>query len=75
MGGGACFVRAIGVAPAAPGFIRAALTPGGAVANPDLFDTIYTYAWFVTFALSFVVYLTLMTLGESSSRDRVEQRA
>jgi NCS1 family nucleobase:cation symporter-1 len=51
---------AIGVAPAVPGFVRAALTPGGAVANPDLFDTIYTYAWFVTFALSFIVYLALM---------------
>ena len=34
-----------------------------AVANPDLFDTIYTYAWFATFALSFVVYLVPMTLG------------
>jgi NCS1 family nucleobase:cation symporter-1 len=65
----------IGIAPAAPGFIRAALTPGGAVANPDLFDTIYTYAWFATFGLSFVVYLALMTIGQSPSRDRVEQKA
>jgi NCS1 family nucleobase:cation symporter-1 len=57
----------IGVAPAAPGFARAALTPGGAVANHNLFDTIYTYAWFVTFAVSFIVYLALMM----KERDRV----
>ena len=40
-----------------PGFVRAATTPGGQVANPTLLDTLYTYAWFVTFALSFVLYL------------------
>ena len=27
------------------------------VADPNFFDTLYTYAWFVTFALSFVSYL------------------
>jgi NCS1 family nucleobase:cation symporter-1 len=62
----------IGVSPAVPGFIRAASTPGGAVANPALFDTIYTYAWFVTFALSFVVYLALTTGGQATSQDRKE---
>ena len=54
----------IGVAPAAPGFIRAAAA-GGTVANPGLFDTIYTYAWFVTFSVSFIIYLALMTLRGS----------
>ena len=34
-----------------PGFVRAATTPGGDVADPGSFDTLYTYAWFVTFAL------------------------
>jgi len=29
-------------------------TPGGVVAQPNLFDTLYTYAWFVTFAIGFV---------------------
>jgi cytosine/uracil/thiamine/allantoin permease len=43
-----------------PGFIRAAATPGGQVADPNAFDTLYTYAWFVTFILSFAVYLLLM---------------
>jgi NCS1 family nucleobase:cation symporter-1 len=56
----------IGVAPAVPGFIRAATTRGGAVANPGVFDTIYTYAWFVTFALSFVVYFVLMKSGSEN---------
>jgi NCS1 family nucleobase:cation symporter-1 len=50
----------IAVLPVIPGFLRAATTPGGAVADPDLFDRLYSYAWFVTFALSFVVYLVLM---------------
>jgi NCS1 family nucleobase:cation symporter-1 len=48
------------VAPVVPGFIRAATTPGGVVPNPTLFDHLYTHAWFVTFGLSFVVYLLLM---------------
>jgi NCS1 family nucleobase:cation symporter-1 len=48
------------VAPVVPGFIRAATTPGGQVADPTFFDTIYTYAWFVTFGLGFVIYYVLM---------------
>jgi len=43
-----------------PGFVRAATTPGGQVADPTLLDGLYTYAWFVTFALSAVLYLALM---------------
>ena len=50
----------LSVLPVVPGFVRAASTPGGQVANPDFFDHLYTYAWFVTFALSFVFYLILM---------------
>jgi nucleobase:cation symporter-1, NCS1 family len=48
------------VLPVVPGFIRAALTPGGQVPNPNFLDTVYTYAWFVTFFLSFILYLALM---------------
>lgn len=48
------------VAPVVPGFIRAATTPGGQVADPTFFDTMYTYAWFVTFGLGFVIYYVLM---------------
>jgi NCS1 family nucleobase:cation symporter-1 len=56
----AVIAMAVAIAPVVPGFIRAATTPKGAVANPNFFDTIYTYAWFVTFAISFVVYFALM---------------
>jgi len=50
----------LSVLPVVPGFIRAATTPGGVVADPDFFDRLYSYAWFVTFALSFLFYLALM---------------
>ena len=50
----------IAVLPVVPGFVRAAATPGGTVADPNLFDSLYAYAWFVTFGLSFVAYLLLM---------------
>jgi nucleobase:cation symporter-1, NCS1 family len=50
----------IAILPVVPGFIRAAMTPGGQVPNPTFLDSLYTYAWFVTFGLSFVLYLTLM---------------
>jgi NCS1 family nucleobase:cation symporter-1 len=50
----------VAVAPVVPGFLRAATTPGGAVSDPDLFDKLYTYAWFVTFAIAFVLYWILM---------------
>ena len=50
-------VLVLSILPVVPGFVRAAMTPGGQVANPTLFDSLYTYAWFVTFGLSFVLYL------------------
>jgi NCS1 family nucleobase:cation symporter-1 len=50
----------LAVIPVIPGFVRAATTPGGLVEMPTVFDSLYTYAWFVTFALSFVLYLALM---------------
>ena len=50
----------IAIAPVVPGFLRAATTPGGQVPNPTLFDTLYVYAWFVTFGIAFVLYYLLM---------------
>jgi NCS1 family nucleobase:cation symporter-1 len=50
----------VAILPVVPGFIRAAMTPGGVVPNPTFFDHLYTYAWFVTFALSALIYLALM---------------
>ena len=49
----------LAILPVAPGFLRAATTPGGQVADPTLLDSLYTYAWFVTFGLSFVIYLAI----------------
>jgi NCS1 family nucleobase:cation symporter-1 len=58
----------IGIIPVTPGFLRAVTTPGGTVANPGVFDHLYSYAWFVTFILSFLVYLALMAgRGESDA--------
>ena len=54
----------IAILPVVPGFVRAAMTPGGVVPNPSFFDHLYTYAWFVTFALSAAVYLALMQRGK-----------
>jgi NCS1 family nucleobase:cation symporter-1 len=54
----------LAILPVVPGFFRAAVTPGGRVANPGFFDQLYSYAWFVTFGLSFLIYWLLM-------RDRV----
>jgi NCS1 family nucleobase:cation symporter-1 len=62
----------LAVLPVVPGFVRAALTPGGQVADPMWLDTLYTYAWFVTFFLSAVFYLALMAgkSGETSDTPR-----
>ena len=50
----------LAILPVVPGFLRAATTPGGQVANPTMLDSLYTYAWFVTFSLSFGLYTVLM---------------
>jgi NCS1 family nucleobase:cation symporter-1 len=60
----------ISIAPVVPGFVRAATTPGGQVALPSVWDTLYTYAWFVTFGLSFAVYLLSMWRSPSGLRVR-----
>ncbi|HWB53300.1 MAG TPA: cytosine permease, partial [Tepidisphaeraceae bacterium] len=51
----------IAIAPCAPGFLHTVnLIPS----IPVIWDRIYTYAWFVTFALAFVIYAALMA-GQS----------
>ncbi len=50
----------LAIAPVVPGFLRAATTPGGQLEDPNIFDTLYTYAWFVTFAVAFVLYYVFM---------------
>jgi NCS1 family nucleobase:cation symporter-1 len=58
----------LAILPVVPGFLRAAGTPGGQVANPTFLDSLYTYAWFVTFGLSFVLYLLLAPRPGASAR-------
>ena len=55
------------IAPVVPGFVRAASTPGGQVSDPNFFDSLYTYAWFVTFALGFGIYYVLMKASKGDS--------
>ncbi|MBI4483673.1 MAG: NCS1 family nucleobase:cation symporter-1, partial [Acidobacteria bacterium] len=50
----------LAVLPVLPGFLRAATTPGGIPSDPNFFDILYTYAWFLSFAISFLAYGWLM---------------
>ena len=59
----------VAILPVLPGFVRAATTAGGQVANPTWLDTLYTYAWFVTFVLSATIYLVLMRSGGGRAVD------
>jgi nucleobase:cation symporter-1, NCS1 family len=61
----------VSIVPVVPGFIRAALTPGGAVANPTFWDSLYTYAWFVTFGLSFALYVATFRTARPSDTAEV----
>ena len=67
----AIVVLVLAILPVLPGFIRAATTAGGQVTNPNVLDLLYTYAWFVTFALSFVLYLLM---GGAERRTLVPNR-
>jgi NCS1 family nucleobase:cation symporter-1 len=58
----------LAVLPVVPGFIHAATTPGGTIADPSFFDRLYSYAWFVTFALSSLFYFALMRRRPSPGR-------
>jgi nucleobase:cation symporter-1, NCS1 family len=58
-------VLSVAMLPVIPGFVRAAFTPGGQVASPNILDSLYSYAWFVTFSLSFLLYLLLAPRPQS----------
>ncbi|MGF6602598.1 NCS1 family nucleobase:cation symporter-1 [Paraburkholderia sp. GAS448] len=57
---------AIGVLPNLPGFLNTAF-PAAFPNVPDVFKTLYTYAWFVGLALAAVVYGVWMKLDKSAS--------
>jgi len=48
-----------GVLPVVPGFLHAATTEGGVVADPDFFDELYRYGVFVAFGISALAYVAL----------------
>ncbi len=50
---------AAGVIPVLPGFLHAATTEGGVIADPDFLDDLYRYGVFVAFGISAIVYLAL----------------
>jgi NCS1 family nucleobase:cation symporter-1 len=49
----------IGVVPVVPGFLHAATTKGGVVADPNFLDQLYRYGVFVAFGLAAVSYYVL----------------
>jgi NCS1 family nucleobase:cation symporter-1 len=59
---------AAGVIPVLPGFLHAATTEGGVVANPDFLDELYRYGVFVAFGIAAVSYLGL-TRAQSVARE------
>jgi NCS1 family nucleobase:cation symporter-1 len=59
----------LGVAPCVPGFMHTVHLIGNV---PPIWDRIYTYAWFVTFAIAFVVYGLLMFTSHSIEQDRTD---
>ncbi len=55
---------AAGVIPVLPGFLHAATTEGGVVADPDFFDELYRYGIFVAGGIAGVVYTALSLAGD-----------
>jgi nucleobase:cation symporter-1, NCS1 family len=54
---------AAGVIPVLPGFLHAATTEGGVIADPDFLDQLYRYGVFVAFGLSALTYVGLSLAG------------
>ena len=46
--------------PVLPGFLNAATTEGGVVADPNFLDQLYRYGVFVAFGISAVAYVALI---------------
>jgi NCS1 family nucleobase:cation symporter-1 len=51
----------LGIAPCVPGFL-ATVSTGWKSAIPPIWTELYHYAWFISFGVSFLVYLMLMKL-------------
>ena len=48
----------LGIAPCVPGFL-AAVSSSWKAAIPPIWSRLYNYAWFISFGVSFVVYVVL----------------
>jgi nucleobase:cation symporter-1, NCS1 family len=51
----------LAIMPCVPGFLRV-IGARPVLSEPNFFDHLYTYAWFVTFGLAFVLYCTFMMM-------------
>ncbi len=58
----------VAVVPVIPGFLNAATTEGGVVADPNFLDELYRYGIFVTFGLAAIVYFGL-TAAAGTARE------
>jgi nucleobase:cation symporter-1, NCS1 family len=65
----------VAVAPVVPGFINAATTEGGVVADPNLLDRFYTYGFGFTFLVASVLYWVLMRTTAQRTEAAVAARA
>ena len=65
----AMIVLVIAILPNLPGFINAATNTVGTdgAIFPDIFDSIYNYAWFVGVFVSVALYWVLMQFTSSSN--------
>jgi nucleobase:cation symporter-1, NCS1 family len=58
--GAALLALLLGVLPNVPGFLAASFPERFAGTVPSIFQDLYTYAWFVGFAISFTTYAALV---------------
>jgi NCS1 family nucleobase:cation symporter-1 len=65
----------IGVVPVFPGFLNAAVTPGGIVAEPTFLDSLYTYGLFFTFTAAALSYLAMTMIGGRAAEPSREPEA
>jgi NCS1 family nucleobase:cation symporter-1 len=63
------------VVPVVPGFLNAAVTPGGIVANPTFLDSLYTYGLFFTFTVAALSYLAMTKIGGGAPEAAEEREA
>jgi len=58
----ALIALALGIAPVIPGFLGTV----GVLKVPSMWTSLYNYAWFISFGVSFAAYRVLMNWGENS---------